>query len=90
LKEWNNARVVAVYLALSDEPSLDPLITAGKDAGKIMAVPKYGKDGMHFVQLITPFDQLSGLVFFKKIFDFSPKCQFLIKIFDKNFNFLPK
>jgi len=58
-KEWQMAKVVAMYLPLRDEPNIDKLILQGQRNGKIICVPKYYPTGeMIFVKLQTALDDL--------------------------------
>ena len=41
--EWINAKKIAMYLPLKDEPNIDRLICEGKSAGKVIGVPVYSK-----------------------------------------------
>ena len=41
--EWINAKKIAMYLPLKDEPNIDRLIREGKSAGKVIGVPVYSK-----------------------------------------------
>merc|ERR1712227_394679 len=56
--EWINAKKIAMYLPLKDEPNIDRLISEGKSAGKVIGVPVYSKTDMHFVELVSNLEDL--------------------------------
>ncbi|MFP4432508.1 MAG: 5-formyltetrahydrofolate cyclo-ligase [Spirochaetaceae bacterium] len=48
LPEWAGSRTVLGFLPLSDEPDLEPLLTAGLEAGKRIGLPRLGGAELRF------------------------------------------